>query len=74
MSLYNLKVSNLQWRKARRSANNGACVELALRPAKGQIYIRDSKDPNGPVMRYPRYSWRVFVADVKQGQFDPDHL
>ena len=35
-------MGNLDWRKARRSANNGACVELAS--AAGQILIRDSKD------------------------------
>ena len=34
MSLNNLEVSGLQWRKARRSVNNGACVEVA--PVNGQ--------------------------------------
>jgi hypothetical protein len=72
MSLNDLKVSDLQWRKARRSANNGACVEVA--PADGQVFIRDSKDLNGPVMRYPEYTWRVFLANVKIDQFDPKHL
>ena len=50
MSLNNLEVSGLQWRKARRSVNNGACVEVA--PVSGQILIRDSTDRSGPVMRY----------------------
>ena len=35
MSLSNLELSDLKWRKARRSANNGACVEVA--PANGQV-------------------------------------
>jgi hypothetical protein len=72
MSTNDLEVSDLQWRKARRSANNGACVELA--PVNGQIFIRDSKDQNGLVMRYSVCSWRVFLADVKMGQFDLDNL
>ena len=38
MSLNNLKIGDLQWRKARRSANNGACVEVA--PSNGQILLR----------------------------------
>jgi hypothetical protein len=72
MSLSNLEVSGLSWRKARRSVNNGSCVEVA--PAGGQILIRDSTDRNGPVMRYTGRSWYMFVAGAKAGRFDPDHL
>jgi hypothetical protein len=72
MSLNNLEVSGLQWRKARRSVNNGACVEVA--PVSGQILIRDSTDRNGPVMRYSERSWYMFVAGAKTGRFDPDRL
>jgi len=61
-------MSDLQWRKARRSANNGACVEVA--PASGQIFVRDSKDQDGPMMRYSTASWKVFLSDVKRDQFD----
>jgi Domain of unknown function (DUF397) len=57
-----------QWRKARRSANNGACVEVAV---SGQVLIRDSKDPNGPVLRYPARSWHMFIANAGLGRFDP---
>jgi hypothetical protein len=64
--------SNLQWRKARRSANNGACVEVA--PAGEQVFIRDSKDRDGPVVWYSGTSWRTFVADARIGRFDPDRL
>lgn len=63
MSLNRLAVSDLQWRKARRSANNGACVEVA--PTNGRILIRDSKKPNGPVLRYSADTWRMFVDVVK---------
>jgi uncharacterized protein DUF397 len=72
MSLNGLEDNNFQWRKAKRSAGNGACVEVG--PANGQIFIRDSKDQSGPVMRYPGVSWREFLADVKKGQFDLDRL
>ncbi len=72
MSLNNLKIGDLQWRKARRSANNGACVEVA--PSNGQIYVRDSKDRNGHVMQYPERSWRTFVTGAKTGLFDLDRL
>ncbi|HJZ03549.1 MAG TPA: DUF397 domain-containing protein [Streptosporangiaceae bacterium] len=72
MSTKNLEISGLQWRKARRSANNGACVELA--PAGGQILIRDSKDQNGPVIDFSEYSWRLFLAAAKTGHFDPERV
>jgi hypothetical protein len=65
-------MGNLEWRKARRSANNGACVELA--PAVEGILIRDSKDQDGPVIAYSGYSWRQFVAVAKTGRFDPERL
>ena len=73
MSINNLEVSDLQWRKARRSANNGACVEVVA-PANGQILIRDSKDQDGPVIQYSASSWHVFLGGAKKGQFDLDLL
>jgi len=72
MSLSSLEVNGLQWRKARRSVGNGACVEVA--PVSGQILIRDSTDRNGPVIRYPGRSWSVFVTNAKTGRFDPKRL
>lgn len=61
----------LNWRKAKRSMNNGNCAEVA-----GQaklVVVRDSQDPSGPVMRYPDTSWRSFLAAVRQGGFDALH-
>jgi len=65
-------MSGLKWRKDARSANDGACVELA--PAAGQILIRDSKGQNGPIIAYSQYSWRLFVASAKTGHFDPERF
>ena len=72
MSLGDLEVDGLQWRKARRSVHNGACVEVA--PVSGQVLIRDSMDRNGPMVRYSSRSWYVFVTGAKVGLFDPDRL
>ncbi|MES9539171.1 DUF397 domain-containing protein [Actinomadura sp. NPDC000600] len=41
--------SDLVWRKSSRSGSSGGqCVELA--GAKDGVAIRDSKDPNGPML------------------------
>ncbi len=72
MFLENLAVSSLQWSKARRSVGNGACVEVAY--ANGQVFLRDSQDRLGPIIPYSGSSWRSFVTDAKQGQFDLSRL
>jgi Domain of unknown function (DUF397) len=72
MSVSSLEASGLPWRKARRSCNNGACVEVA--PVPGQILVRDSMDRNGPMLRYSGYSWRMFVAGIKTSRFDQGRL
>lgn len=44
-----MDLSNATWRKASRSGENGGdCVELAGLP--GAVAVRDSKDPDGPVL------------------------
>ena len=63
MSLTYLGVSDLQWRKTRRSAGNGACVEVA--PVNGQIAVRDSKNPDGSRLQYPAQSWQTFITSIK---------
>jgi Domain of unknown function (DUF397) len=57
------------WFKSSRSAGNGACAEVAF-VASGAVAMRDSKDPHGPVLRFPAASWQRFVADVRMGEFD----
>jgi hypothetical protein len=67
-----LEVGGLRWRTARRSANNGACVEVA--PMAGTLLVRDSQDQAGPVVAYAGTTWRAFLIEAKQGQFDLDRL
>jgi Domain of unknown function (DUF397) len=60
----------LRWRKSTRSATNGACVEIA--ELTGAVAVRDSKDPQGPRLRFDLPSWRAFVAGVQAGVFDQE--
>lgn len=66
MPLTGSALRGLAWRKARRSVNNGACVEVA--PARGMLAVRDSKDPDGPVLLYSPDAWHAFLADAKQAK------
>jgi hypothetical protein len=59
---------NLNWRKARRSMNNGNCTEVAT--TTGMVAVRDSKDPQGPVLFYPATSWASFLSSARTGRFD----
>jgi Domain of unknown function (DUF397) len=58
----------LRWRKARRGAGNGDCVEVA--PSAGTILIRGTKDPYGAVVQYSRRVCAAFLGAAKRGRFD----
>jgi hypothetical protein len=55
------------WRKSSRSGTNG-CVEVALDTA--EVAVRDSKDRNGPVLRFNAHEWEAFLAGVRNGEFE----
>jgi len=58
---------NLIWIKSTYSGSEGGqCVEIAS--ISNGTAVRDSKDPDGPVLRFTRDQWRTFVADVKAGR------
>jgi hypothetical protein len=56
------------WIKSSRSTGNGACVEVKS-PAVESVVVRDSKDPQGPVLTFSPEEWTVFVDDVDRGAF-----
>lgn len=50
----------MQWRKSSFSgAGNGGCVEVAW-PGP-QVAVRDSKNPSGPGLAFPRARWHAFL-------------
>ena len=55
---------NLIWRKSSRSGGTGGnCVEIAALPSNGMA-IRDSKDPNGPVISLTTGQWAELVKSL----------
>ncbi len=61
-------LSNAVWRKSSRSNGQGQCVECAY--VDGSVAVRDSKDPDGPVLVFTVAQWRAFLVDTKDGDFD----
>jgi hypothetical protein len=57
----------LVWRKSTESLN-GDCVEVA--PLPGGVAVRDSKNPDGPMLEFTRSEWRAFLAGANKGEFD----
>jgi hypothetical protein len=58
----------LVWRKSSRSAGNGNCVEVCF--GSGSVAVRDSKDPDGPILELGLEPWRHFVASARRGELD----
>jgi Domain of unknown function (DUF397) len=36
----------------------------------GEIGVRDSKNPGGPVLRFTPDEWRAFIGGARNGEFD----
>jgi hypothetical protein len=59
-----------RWRTSSFS-NTGNCVQV--RHDDSVIQVRDSKNPDGPVLAFTRPEWDAFLKGVYNGEFDtPD--
>lgn len=56
------------WRKSTASNNSGQCVEA--RHLNGMIEVRDSKDRNGPILRFTVDEWTAFLDGARADQFE----
>lgn len=55
------------WVKSSYSGSSGNCVEVA-RSQLGVVAVRDSKDAQGPALRFSAKHWRDFTDQVKGGR------
>jgi hypothetical protein len=46
----------------------GSCVEVAT--IARLVLVRDSTDPDGPVLAFTRVEWQEFLTGVRRGEFD----
>jgi Domain of unknown function (DUF397) len=54
-------------RKRTRTDSTGR-VEVMF--VDGRIALRDSTDPDGPVLRFTPAEWEAFVGGVRRGEFE----
>jgi hypothetical protein len=55
---------NVNWRKSTYSFANGNCVEVAT--GQAVVAVRDSTDPDGPVIDISPRAWIEFTEYVKR--------
>ncbi|MQY15659.1 hypothetical protein SRB5_58470 [Streptomyces sp. RB5] len=68
MSVENASTLMVTWVKSSYSDTGAQCVELAVVDADRGA-VRDSKNPSGPALLFPRESLRMFVAAAASGEF-----
>jgi hypothetical protein len=56
------------WKKSSACTGTAACVEVASLGDNG-MEMRDSKDPQSPVLHFGTAGWSDFVAAVRMGEF-----
>ena len=60
-----MDLTHAEWRKSSRSGDNGgACVEVA-RNLPRIVAVRDSKNPDGPVLIVSRDTWAQFITRLR---------
>lgn len=58
----------MAWIKSSHSVT-GNCVEVASCTCM-DVLVRDSKDPEGPKLQFPKPAFAEFLAGVKANEFD----
>lgn len=60
------ELNSINWRKSSYSGGNqgDACVEIGTGLA-GIVPVRDSKDPDGPVLAFTPAAWTAFLTTLR---------
>jgi hypothetical protein len=58
------------WKKSTRSSQSGQCVAWSFDEEPGMVSVRDSKQPNGPILRFTPEEWAAFLDGARKGEAD----
>jgi hypothetical protein len=61
--------SGLSWVKSSLSFSTGNCVEITDLPG-GEVGVRNSRHPNGGILRFTPDEWHAFLGGAQKGEFD----
>jgi len=50
------------------ASGGGNCVEVSFTGM--EVQLRDSREPDGPVLSFSRPQWKAFITGVHDGEFD----
>lgn len=64
----NTDLTGVEWRKSSYSGGGNDCVEVAF--IGDGIAVRDSKNPQGGVLRLSRQEWDALLAAARAGELD----
>ena len=56
-----------EWRKSSKS-DFGGCVEVCF--VDGAVAVRNSRDPEGPVLHFTSDEWDAFLSGARACEFD----
>lgn len=56
-----------EWRTST-SSNYGSCVEVRF--VADSVHVRNSRDPEGPILVFTMPEWEAFLAGVTAREFD----
>jgi hypothetical protein len=66
MKSFSAGLANGVWVKSSESEGVGDCVQVTLASWVG---VRDSKNPDGPILWFTAGEWNAFLAGVRKGEF-----
>jgi len=57
-----------EWFLPRRSANSATCVQTKF--TEDAVYVRNNRRPDAGTVVFDHTEWAMFVAGVKDGDYD----
>lgn len=63
------ELARASWHKSSRSGSSANCVEIA-ELHDGHWAVRDSKQPDGPVLVFTPSEWTAFTRGMRDSDFD----